>query len=263
MSNEREKIEKKKKTETEEFISGHISCLLTTLTLLFIPNTTKDDAFSKGEYANSYDFFSYEDLTDRNDYFESPARPIIPGSSIRGAIRGAYEAATNGCHPCTDGRDLCPACALFGMVGSESDEVHFDDSINKSRASRLMFKDAVPYELIEGSGWSSWYDSVRVLPILGAAKKPQNQRMQIRPVRDGKTFKFDISFDRITKNELDTLLSVLTFGGQNNTHAHKLGHGKSVGYGSVRITNTTVAVAHLAEDFNLLMQTQFPVAMVD
>lgn len=61
---------------------------------------------------------------------------------------------------------------------------------------------------------------------------------KVRAVKAGKRFEFDIAFDRITEEELGKLLWVLTFGEndlQEPVHAHKLGHGKPVGYGSVRI----------------------------
>ncbi|MCL1791946.1 MAG: TIGR03986 family CRISPR-associated RAMP protein [Peptococcaceae bacterium] len=476
-------------------LSGKIACELETLTSLFIPNTTNCGTFSK-DYGQSYDFFSYEDYSDLKDLNISGdfARPIIPGSSLRGAIRSAYEAATNGCmstcddentlyrrtiipsieygilekdkhsntrvlyeatkkewlignrgnhqtgeimdggiylrgedspggknkkkydsimhykfkddkkiiverfpedgrewerfvevwrlyqgrkgpikgvnqhtdhsgykgylnakaipvyykklerprdkqpgnedfyymspaamtkevfsrtlkdllkeqgghDPCSNSHSLCSACALFGMIGTES------------LASRLMFKDAEP--VVQDSGtsqgytdWSTWYDDVCVLPILNSPKvtatefymedvdgaayfnydyfvnyergerdeykhvrtylpSPKlrgrkfywhkkegkkdvtidnrtvspKQRTQIRSVRKEKTFKFDVLFDRLSQNELETLLWVLTFGDHNTTYAHKLGHGKPVGYGSVRITRAEVELISLS-----------------
>ncbi|GHV37290.1 hypothetical protein FACS1894187_13640 [Synergistales bacterium] len=205
-----------------------------------------------------------------------------------------------GHNPCADGKNLCAACALFGMVGDES------------RASRLFFKDAAPAE--DADNWRDFYDSVRVLPILSSPKVSATefymedvpgsayfnydysvnyynggtrqyeavrtflenpklrgrklywhrktplldkstlfpaQRTEIRPVKSGKTFKFDIAFDRLTEEELKHLVWVLTFGDKNLTHAHKLGHGKPVGYGSVRITKAEVKTISLGDDFSL------------
>ena len=77
--------------------SGTISCELETIMPLFIPNTTKDNVFS-AEYSHSYDFYNYEDMnSERSNNNPNPARPIIPGSSIRGVIRAAFEAVTNSC----------------------------------------------------------------------------------------------------------------------------------------------------------------------
>jgi CRISPR/Cas system CSM-associated protein Csm3 (group 7 of RAMP superfamily) len=468
-------------------LSGTICCELETLSPLFIPNTTKDDAFDK-KFSHSYDFFSYEDLNERGDYRQNPARPIIPGSSIRGMVRSAFEAAINGCmstcdddntlyrrtpvprklfgiiekdtvtgervlykaskwkwpvkeraghktgdelrdgvylrgenfptkkndaimkyepyksdkkiellrfsedsrewvnfvevwrlyqhrngqirgvnqsadnkgypgylnaeripvyyaklddsdfyyfapaaitkevfsrtlnellktqgghNPCEHSDNLCQTCRLFGMAG--------EDAV----ASRLFFRDAAPIAANEISEWSSWYDSVRALPILASPKvsatefymqdvdgaayfnydytvnyyhyhdefgklanapvrsfldspklrgrkfywhrntimlnemtqeelrKNNKQLSEIRPVKANKTFKFEIGFDRLTQIELETLLWVLTFGEHNATHAHKLGHAKPYGYGSVRVSKAKVSLFTLNEDLTL------------
>lgn len=105
-------------------LSGTISCELKTLTPLFIPNTTKDMAFSTG-FSHSYDFFSYEDLNARNDYRQNPARPIIPGSSIRGVVRSAFEAVNNGCmSTCDDENTLYRRTSMprkfYGIIEKDS-----------------------------------------------------------------------------------------------------------------------------------------------
>lgn len=71
----------KKKRETVGDLTGKITCKLTTLTPMFIPNE-KD----------STNFYCYP-TEDAGDLF----RPVIPGSEIRGAIRSVFEAAFNGC----------------------------------------------------------------------------------------------------------------------------------------------------------------------
>ena len=461
-------------------LSGTITCELKTLTPLFIPNTSKDCAFSTA-YSHSYDFFSCEDLNERSDYLQLPARPIIPGASIRGVIRSAFEAVTNGCmstcdddntlyrrtpvprkfygiiekdestgerilykatkwkwsvrdranhqtgdtlrggvylrgenfhgkksdaimkyeltengekielgrfseesrewtnlvevwrlyqprggkikgvnqsndgyqgylsaklipvyytklddsdfyyfgpaaitkevfsrtlsellerqgghNPCQKRASLCYTCNLFGMVGEEA------------QASRLFFRDATPAAPDGASDWSNWYEEVRALPILASPKvsatefymedvqgadyfnydyivnyfdyfdengksesapvrafldNPKlrgrkfywhrksivydttsgfsKQRMEIRPILAEKTFHFEIGFDRLTKTELETLIWVLTFGEHNETNAHKLGHAKPYGYGSVRITKANVATLTLNNDLSI------------
>ncbi|MHA1279624.1 MAG: TIGR03986 family type III CRISPR-associated RAMP protein [Candidatus Helarchaeota archaeon] len=90
--------------------TGIIECILTTKTPIFIPNTTStradgtSDVFGKrleNEIVNSYDFYSYTKLANvRNP---DPPRPVIPGSSLRGVIRSAYETVTNSCYSTTDG----------------------------------------------------------------------------------------------------------------------------------------------------------------
>ena len=48
--------------------------------------------------------------------------PVIPGSSLKGALRAVFEAVTRSCDPLSDERcqaldQTCPACDLFGFAG--------------------------------------------------------------------------------------------------------------------------------------------------
>jgi len=74
--------------------TGWLECTLYTKTPIFIPNTTNENAFNV--QGKAFDFFSYEDIShqNRNDKY---AKPVIPGSSLRGVIRSAYEAVTDSC----------------------------------------------------------------------------------------------------------------------------------------------------------------------
>lgn len=82
--------------------TGYVTCIIETLTPVFIPNTTNKNEYKtevtvngKKVGINSYDFFSYEDLTDEFHY--ETTDPVIPGSEIRGVIRSAFEALSNSC----------------------------------------------------------------------------------------------------------------------------------------------------------------------
>lgn len=87
-------------------LTGKIKYRLLTKTPLFIPNTSREDAFSQSKDTTdhkSYDFFSYQDLSEidgtlENKYFE----PVIPGSEIRGMLRANYEILTNSCMSAID-----------------------------------------------------------------------------------------------------------------------------------------------------------------
>jgi len=83
--------------------TGWIECEIETKTPIFIPNTTNENFFDTRKNIsemNSYDFFSYNDL--KNDTSQQFHTPVIPGSSIRGAIRSAFESVTNSCMSTTD-----------------------------------------------------------------------------------------------------------------------------------------------------------------
>ncbi|MCU0288992.1 MAG: TIGR03986 family CRISPR-associated RAMP protein [Acidobacteria bacterium] len=101
--------------EQKGTLTGWINCCMETLSPVFIPNTSSaseldgnkhSDVFekrSKGKedktvVINSYDFFSYTDLSKlKGDELKEYREPIIPGSEIRGMIRSTFEAVTNSC----------------------------------------------------------------------------------------------------------------------------------------------------------------------
>jgi CRISPR-associated protein (TIGR03986 family) len=80
--------------------TGWIECKLTTITPIFIPNTTNEKIANNYE-GKSYDFYSEIDLKGSRSP-EAPAAPVIPGSELRGMLRSAYEAVTNACLSTTD-----------------------------------------------------------------------------------------------------------------------------------------------------------------
>ena len=96
----------------EEFekgnLTGVIECLLITKTPTIIPNTSNNNALKEvfikdgKNVAKTYNFFSYDDLSQKNMDSIAYYEPVIPGSEIRGVIRSAYEAVTNSCMSAID-----------------------------------------------------------------------------------------------------------------------------------------------------------------
>ncbi len=79
------------------------------------------------------------------------------------------------------------------------------------------------------------------------AKAPK-QYTQIKPVRAGVTFRFRIYFENLRKFELGALLWTLTLPGESDkVYCHKLGMGKPLGMGSVRI-QPTLYISDRAKD---------------
>lgn len=91
-----------KQGEEPGTFTGVIEYSVLTKTPLFIPNTSCDERFDKEvKDHKSYDFFSYQDLS--NDSGETKcARPVIPGSEMRGMIRSIYEMMTDSCMSALD-----------------------------------------------------------------------------------------------------------------------------------------------------------------
>lgn len=63
----------------------------------------------------------------------------------------------------------------------------------------------------------------------------RNSTMEL--CKSGSRFTFELYFDRITEQQLRELLWTITIGenDENGTHMHKLGHGKPLGLGSVKL----------------------------
>ncbi len=80
--------------------SGYIECSLEIQSPTFIPNRTKSFNDPQMPDHKHRVFYSYEDLsnkTELTDDLRRPKTPVIPGSEIRGMIRGLYEPLTNSC----------------------------------------------------------------------------------------------------------------------------------------------------------------------
>ena len=96
-----EKCRKESKFEGEKGLTGWFECELIPITPIFIPNTTNANRFQRsieGKDVKSYEFYSYQDLSDVKSNNPLPPKiAVIPGSEIRGMIRSAFEAITNSC----------------------------------------------------------------------------------------------------------------------------------------------------------------------
>jgi CRISPR-associated protein (TIGR03986 family) len=88
------------------------------------------------------------------------------------------------------------------------------------------------------------------------ATEPENshnnmhRKATIQPLNTNVKFSFDMIFENLTDDELSQLVWVLTFGrywkqDDSENYAHKLGHGKPLGYGSVKIDVTGIDLISL------------------
>ena len=94
-----ERPDRSSQKQKGQVFSGVINYSVKTVTPLFIPNTSSSDAFKMNvKDHKSYEFFSYDDLSEEKNSVELSFRePIIPGSEMRGLIRSYYEIITNSC----------------------------------------------------------------------------------------------------------------------------------------------------------------------
>jgi CRISPR/Cas system CSM-associated protein Csm3 (group 7 of RAMP superfamily) len=165
--------------------------------------------------------------------------PVIPGSSIKGAVRTIAEALGGGCQvtdsPCAAGR-RCVACMLFGFA--DKDE-HFQ--------SRLSFDDALPLDPLAAADATGIAD----LPHAFEPRVRKGRRIYGRPmvgvskpvltvvVDRGTVFKTQIAIRNVTEWELGL---VLTSCGLDSTFIPQLGGGKHGGLGRVRYEVTGASV---------------------
>lgn len=120
-------------------ITGYIECELETKTPIFIPNITNDKIFyTENNEHKSYDFYSYEDLSNKklknNEIFE----PVIPGSSIRGVIRNVYETLTNSCMSVVD--DEKPLYKRFPDPGQAALIIRENGRVLLYKSNKVMVK---------------------------------------------------------------------------------------------------------------------------
>ncbi|MEJ9152468.1 TIGR03986 family type III CRISPR-associated RAMP protein [Bacillus smithii] len=218
---------------------------------------------------------------DKNFYYLSPAciSKIVFHHSISEILerQGGY-------NPCTDIHSLCPACALFGMVGEKNtlgSRLRFTDALVVSdlEMKKYYLPPKVLIELstpklsatefyLEDPGKDIWnYDFAgdwngkkliideNYQPMVRGRKfywhsnknpiwqnytgnndeKLNNLNCAIRPLNKGIRFTFRIYFEQITEEELKRLLWTLSIGGNESSHCHKIGMGKPIGLGSIKI----------------------------
>lgn len=188
--------------------------------------------------------------------------------------------------PCTDTKNLCPACRLFGTVsqsggGAVSSKLRFSDARGSNVTlypAKIDNEEAVPtlkelsspkltsiefYSLLRNmTGYRDqqrWdYDSdgvylrgrkiylhnpkaavtseeeIKHAVFCTSGRTKRNASMQLAT---GGTFTFSVYFNGITESELKTLVWALTLGDAEGTSTlhHKLGHGRPLGLGSVKL----------------------------
>lgn len=156
------KIERENKKCNSPKYYGVINYTVTTKTPIFIPNTSNDDAFEKNIKGHkSYDFFSYTDLSKKQDYSNDPQEPVIPGSEMRGVIRNVYETLTDSCmgllndvRPAKrvgvnfkhgllkinkDGKTISLFDAKSYRIGQKSTSAKSDEKLNKLKNGQILY----------------------------------------------------------------------------------------------------------------------------
>ena len=171
--------------------------------------------------------------------------------------------------PCDGKEGYCPACALFGSLGNKmplASKLRFTDasekeigSVNISDRYVILPELSSPKlstvefytthgEIIKNENIPVWnYDSSgvdvrgRKFYFHGLPQKEDTlgpRQIETKVAQSGSLFTFKVYFDDISKDQLQQLLWVITIGenSSDSKQMHKIGRGKPVGYGSVKIT---------------------------
>lgn len=162
--------------------------------------------------------------------------------------------------PCK--RECCPACTLFGAFGKAS-KIRFSDAFSNNcviddnyrnmpefsspKFSTMCFYTKNTTAKYEKGIYNSWKYKDENTQIRGRkfyfhsgntpeVSKLGERQIAVKCAQKG-DFDFKIYFEKITETELKQLLWVLTLGEnkENSMLMHKIGAGRPVGYGSVKI----------------------------
>lgn len=217
----------------------------------------------------------YEDRKEGMVYFLTPAQLSrrLSGKTLNDFL-GKFA-------PCSGQKSgLCPACQLFGVAGdgiAASSSVRFSDAVftetSAEEASKYVTLKILSsphisalefYFMLKGmdsfENVFKWTYNTKDLIMRGRKfyfhipeattkasiystgdRTRMNCTMEL--VNPGWEFKFKVFFNDITDTQLRDLLWSLTLGDNNgDTYAHKIGHGKPLGLGSIKIKANNVFI---------------------
>ncbi|GIP64010.1 hypothetical protein J32TS6_25650 [Virgibacillus pantothenticus] len=188
--------------------------------------------------------------------------------------------------PCECKQAICPACHLFGFVNQQemqASRIRFSDAtiqkdctfldkmtlpaLGEPKPGAVEFYTEKPKN---NSYWTYDYDYIQEkrrplkpseVKIRGRKfywhhepkhyplKTTDKEEMEttISPLDKGNRFNFTVYFERLTEKELNQLCNVLDIN-DSKEHAHKIGRGKPLGFGSIRITIDSIQTRKINEN---------------
>ena len=201
----------------------------------------------------------------------APKVYLSPAQISRSVFHNKLDTLLGSYHHCVRTDELCEACRLFGMVAGQHDK-----KLPSAIASRIRFTDAVcdgeaqmnyyTLKALSSPKLSSvefystapdmtslWtYDTPGVAvngrkyyfhhcePFETDIKTKLNMTAEL--AEKGAEFTFDIFYEHLTKDELRRLIWTVSIGENDisGKQQHKIGHGKPLGLGSVKMTVESV-----------------------
>jgi hypothetical protein len=188
---------------------------------------------------------------------DQPARPVIPGSSLKGVVRSVVEAITRSClrvqtrerelrgmfprdfAPC-DAKDrtarLCPACRLFGAMGYQG-QIRFADGLLRNGKTTILDTPALFPPRTGASVYRDHRGNVRGRKFYFHGQ-PASGKVPLQVCVPGSVFRLRVDFSNLSEAELGLLLIGL---GQGDSPMDlKLGGAKPVCCGSMEVQATRV-----------------------
>lgn len=206
--------------------------------------------------------------------------------SLASVGRRVYERPVNDMigekrNPCQTRTKACPACQLFGMakegIGSK---VRITDAkiVNEGKcATRMLMELGSPrtgYVPFYSENGVDFYDPAAMIcgrkyywHIPNAAsdksiyveqnEENRSERNATVELVEDSIFEFDVYFDRISPAQLEELKWVITLGENraDGNLCHKIGHGKPLGLGSVKMTILEECIRNYDESRNYSIQS--------
>ncbi len=232
-------------------LSGKIALRLTVKTSAFV---------ASGVVAMGSDLSSQrKDIPLIKTSVQRDQRLIVPGSSLKGVVRSAYEAITASClcktradrnaipdgyRECGNKNELCPACQVFGAMNWQG-LIRFADAIATDTRLSIGFMPSLYaprkqrqayYTNGKVAGRKFYYHAIR------AVDKGQQRGIAVQQAAKEFTLTTQVYFANLTRAELGTLLIVLGQDKPDNAIALKVGGGKPVGMGTMEVEVTEISL---------------------
>lgn len=163
-------------------------------------------------------------------------------------------------NPCVARNDMCPACKLFGMAKGEGygSRIRITDAFANGKVTSLgmnCLKELgsprtgyYPFYTSNGNEYDQfgvviagrkyyWHipnASKDSSVYISSEETERNATMELMDV--GARFNFDLYYDNVSREQLDELKWILSLPDESGSIMHKLGHGKPLGLGSIKIT---------------------------
>ncbi|WEU40284.1 MAG: RAMP superfamily CRISPR-associated protein [Candidatus Odinarchaeum yellowstonii] len=200
-------------------------------------------------------------------FFRSKNQIMIPGSSIKGAVRAVAEAISSSCVStysikekdylyknknrikCSSLNNLCPVCRIFGTTGY-SGKIYFTDAPLLSGQIEKNVQVGNLYSPRRIFGRKFYHNKTYI--------KPQTERgiipLALEAVKKDSIFKTTLSFQNLKDEELSLILHSM---GINQDYKIKIGGAKPRCFGTVEITPTKIRLIDFNKDRMLSSNTPF------